>query len=180
MYTCIVSSIDFNPKKIEEREEYQELWLHIQAPARALIAHPSTSESHPSTGEIISPQHRLDRHHLRPIAPQHRLVNCKSFSFSTHPIFFSLNLSSIYPFSLYPYRANHRKTSDPPGDLVMVFKNGPRGRTEKIGNWDENWFFKPKESDFLLILWTAKAGVGPHEPVRTVRSNPLAIILFYF
>ena len=45
----------------------------------------------------------------------------------------------------------------------------------KTGNRDENRFFKPKEPDFLLIPWTAKTGVGPHEPVRTVRSNPLAI-----
>ena len=28
----------------------------------------------------------------------------------------------------------------------------PGGRTVKIGNRDENRFFKPKESDFLLIL----------------------------
>ena len=46
----------------------------------------------------------------------------------------------------------------------------------KTGNRDENRFFKPKEPDFLLIPWTAKIGVGPHEPVRTVRSNPLAIL----
>ena len=56
----------------------------------------------------------------------------------------------------------------------------------KTGNRDENRFFKLKEPDFLLIPWTAKTGVGPHEPVRTMRSNPLAIkkkqlntILFY-
>ena len=45
----------------------------------------------------------------------------------------------------------------------------------KTRNQDENRFFKPKEPDFLLIPWTAKTGVGPHEPVRTVQSNPLAI-----
>ena len=28
----------------------------------------------------------------------------------------------------------------------------PGGRTVKTGNRDENRFFKPKESDFLLIL----------------------------
>ena len=52
---------------------------------------------------------------------------------------------------------------------------------------DENRFFKSKKLDFLLIPCTPKTGVGPHEPVRTVRSNPLAIkkkkklntILFY-
>ena len=44
----------------------------------------------------------------------------------------------------------------------------------KTGNRDENRFFKPKEPAFLLISWTVKTGVGPQEPVRTVRSNPLA------
>ena len=44
----------------------------------------------------------------------------------------------------------------------------------KTGNRDENRVFKPKEPDFLLIPWTVKTGVGPQEPVRTVRSNPLA------
>ena len=44
--------------------------------------------------------------------------------------------------------------------------------TVKIGNQDENRFFKPKEPNFLLIPLTAKTGVGPHKPVRTVRSNP--------
>ena len=29
---------------------------------------------------------------------------------------------------------------------------GPGGRTMKTVNRDENWFFKPKELDFLLIL----------------------------
>ena len=56
----------------------------------------------------------------------------------------------------------------------------PGGWTVKIENRDENRFFKPKELDFLLILWTAKTGVGPHELVRTVRSNPLAIFFFVF
>ena len=59
-------------------------------------------------------------------------------------------------------------------------RTGPGGRTVKTGNWDENWFFKPKEPDFLLIPWTAKTRVRPHEPVRTVRSNPLAIFFFVF
>ena len=45
----------------------------------------------------------------------------------------------------------------------------------KTENWDENQYFKHKELDFLLIPWTAKTGVRPHEPVWTVRSNPLAI-----
>ena len=66
-------------------------------------------------------------------------------------------------------------------------RTGLGGWTVKTGNQDENRFFKPKESDFLLIPWTAKTGVGPHKPVRTVRSNPLALkkkkqlntILFY-
>ena len=49
----------------------------------------------------------------------------------------------------------------------------------KTGNRDENRFFKPKEPDFLLIPWTPKTGIGPHEPVRTVRSNPLAIFFIY-
>ena len=48
----------------------------------------------------------------------------------------------------------------------------------KTENWDENRFFKPKEPDFLLIPWTPKTGVGPFEPVRTVRSNPLANFFF--
>lgn len=43
----------------------------------------------------------------------------------------------------------------------------------KTENRDENQFFKHKELDFLLISWTPKTGVGPHESVaRTV--NPLA------
>ena len=67
-------------------------------------------------------------------------------------------------------------------------RTGPGGRTVKTGNRDENRFFKSKEPDFLLIPWIIKTGVGPLEPVRTVRSNPLAIkkkkkqlntILFY-
>ena len=49
----------------------------------------------------------------------------------------------------------------------------------KTENWDENRFFKFKELDFLLIAWTVKTGVGPHEPVRTVWSNPLAIFFFF-
>ena len=56
-------------------------------------------------------------------------------------------------------------------------RTGPGGRTVKIGKRDENRFFKPKEPDFLLIPWTVKIGVGPQEPVRTVRSNPLANFL---
>ena len=44
--------------------------------ARAPIAHPSIDESHPSTGEIVAPQRRLDRHHPRSIHP-------KPISFST-------------------------------------------------------------------------------------------------
>ena len=68
-YTCILPSIDFHPRKIEEREKQQELRLHIQAPARASIAHPSISK-------IVAPQHRLDCHHPRPIHP-------KLISFST-------------------------------------------------------------------------------------------------
>ena len=44
----------------------------------------------------------------------------------------------------------------------------------KTGNRDENRFFKPKKPDFLLIPLTVKTGVGPQEPVRTVRFNPLA------
>ena len=35
--------------------------------------------------------------------------------------------------------------------LCFQNRTGPGGRTVKTGNWDENWFFKPKESDFLLI-----------------------------
>ena len=54
----------------------------------------------------------------------------------------------------------------------------PGGWTMKTGNRDENRFFKPKEPAFLLISWTVKTGVGPQEPVRTVRSNPLANFFF--
>ena len=62
----------------------------------------------------------------------------------------------------------------------MVFRIGP---DREIGLWKPETgmkigFFKPKESDFLLIPWTAKTGVRPHEPMRTVRSNPLAIFFF--
>ena len=49
----------------------------------------------------------------------------------------------------------------------------------KTGNRDENRFFKPKEPDFLLIPWTVKTEVGPLEPVRTMRSNPLSIFFIY-
>ena len=68
-------------------------------------------------------------------------------------------------------------------------KSDRTGRSDHE-NWEPGWnrFFKPKEPDFLLILWTTKIGVELHEPMRTVRSNPLAIkkkkkqintILFY-
>ena len=57
-------------------------------------------------------------------------------------------------------------------------RTGPGGRTVKIGNRDGNRFFKLKELDFLLISWTVKTGVGPLEPVRTVRSNPLSNFFF--
>ena len=60
-------------------------------------------------------------------------------------------------------------------DHCFQNRTGPGGRTVKTGNRDENQFFKPKEPDFLLIPWTVKTGVGPLQPVRTVRSNPLAI-----
>ena len=59
-------------------------------------------------------------------------------------------------------------------------RTGPGGWTVKIENRDENRLFKPKKPDFLLIPWTVKTGVGPLEPVRTVRSNPLAIFFFFF
>ena len=107
-YTCILPSIDFHPRKIGERgkkskssnctsKHWQKLRSHIQAPTRAPIAHPNTSESHPSTGEIITPQHRLDRHQPRPIDP-------KSISFSTQsssappfsPLFLTTDLS-LFP-----------------------------------------------------------------------------------
>ena len=52
-------------------------------------------------------------------------------------------------------------------------QTGRLDRENREPGW--NRFFKPKEPDFLLIPWTSKTGVGPHEPVRTVRSNPLAI-----
>ena len=44
----------------------------------------------------------------------------------------------------------------------------------KTENRDENRFFKHKEPEFLLIPWTPKTGIGPHEPMKTVQSNPLA------
>ena len=51
----------------------------------------------------------------------------------------------------------------------------------KTENWDENRFFKPKEPDFLLISWTPKTGVGPHESVaRTLNSLAFFIYLFFF
>ena len=31
-------------------------------------------------------------------------------------------------------------------------RTGLEGWTVKTGNWDESWFFKHKEPDFLLIL----------------------------
>ena len=57
------------------------------------------------------------------------------------------------------------------------FSKPDRTRRSDRENRESGWnrFFKPKESDFLLISWTAKTCVGPHEPVRTMRSNPLAI-----
>ena len=69
-YTCIFPTIDFHPKKIEERQKQQnrrELRSHIQATARASIAHPSTGKSHPSIGESSN---RTSKH--RRVAPQLR------------------------------------------------------------------------------------------------------------
>ena len=65
-YTCILPSIDFYPRKIEEREKQQELQLHIQAPARAPIAYPSIGESsdHTSKHRRVAPQHWRDRRTL--------------------------------------------------------------------------------------------------------------------
>ena len=37
------------------------------------------------------------------------------------------------------------------GDHSFQNRTGPRGRIMKIGNQDENRFFKHKEPDFLLI-----------------------------
>ena len=52
--------------------------------------------------------------------------------------------------------ATHRmpeKVSEKTGTQVHDFQNqtGPGSRIVKTGNRDENWFFKPKELDFLLI-----------------------------
>ena len=65
-YTCIFPTIDFHPKKIEERQKQQnrrELRSHIQATARASIAHPSTSKSFDRTSKHrrVAPLHRWDR-----------------------------------------------------------------------------------------------------------------------
>ena len=64
--------------------------------------------------------------------------------------------------------------------FFIVFKTGPDREVGpwKLGTGMKTSFFKPKEPDFLLIPRTAKTGVGPHEPVRTVRSNPN--IFFFF
>ena len=96
-YTCILPSIDFHSRKIEEREKQQELRLHIQAPTRAPIAHPSTGESHPSTGEIVTPQHRLDRHHPRPIHPKPISFSTQSSSASLFSPSFSTADLSLFP-----------------------------------------------------------------------------------
>ena len=60
----------------------------------------------------------------------------------------------------------------------MVFRTEP---DREVGPWKPGTEMKTgflslkiKEPDFLLIPWTVKTGVGPQEPVRTVRSNPLA------
>ena len=65
--------------------------------------------------------------------------------------------------------------------LVGFYNPKPRfSEPDRTGRSDhENRFFKPKELDVLLIPWTLKTGVGPHEPVRTVWSNPLAIFFFF-
>ena len=57
------------------------------------------------------------------------------------------------------------------------FSEPDRTRRSDRENQEPRWklVFKPKEPDFLLIPWTTKTGVGPHEPMRTVQSNPLAI-----
>ena len=69
-----------------------------------------------------------------------------------------------------------RKTCESPPNHSFQNRTRPGGWTVKTENRDENRFFKPKEPDFLLILWTPKTEVGLHEPVaRTMRSNPLAI-----
>ena len=65
----------------ESREKQQE---YNATEAEASIA-PSARSSHPNTGEIVTPQHRRDRHHSRPIHPK--------------PISFSTQSSSAPPFS---------------------------------------------------------------------------------
>ena len=52
-YTCILPTIDFHPRKIEERK---------RETTRALIAHPSTGESSDRTSKHrrVAPQHRRD------------------------------------------------------------------------------------------------------------------------
>ena len=86
-YTCILPSIDFHPRKIEERKKQQELRLHIQAPARAPIAHPSTDE-------IVAPQHYLDRHHPKLISFSTQSSSTPQFS----PSFSTANLS-LFPLT---------------------------------------------------------------------------------
>ena len=85
-------------------------------------------------------------------------------------IIFIINFSKLsLPFtSSFPHQGFQTRTE--PGDWIM-----------KTGNRDENRFFKHKKYEFLLILWTPKTEVGPHELMaRTVRSNPLAIFFFFF
>ena len=81
-YTCIFPTIDFHPRKIEKRERNSK-----------------TGESSDRTSKHrqVAPQHRLDRHHLRPIHP--KLISFSTQSSSAPPFLPSFSTANL---SLFP------------------------------------------------------------------------------
>ena len=65
----------------------------------------------------------------------------------------------------------------------IVLRTGPDWEVEswKLGTRMKIVFLSIKNRAYVAIPWTPKTGVGPYELVaRTMRSNPLAIFIFYF
>ena len=64
----------------------------------------------------------------------------------------------------------------------IVLRTGPDWEVDpwKPGTGMKIGFLSIKNWAYVAIPWTPKTKVGPHEPMaRTVRSNPLAIFLFF-
>ena len=137
--------------------------------------------------ERLSSITKLAKHFMEnPILPFDKSRSVAHLTDSSHLIFrtslfvllllllFSIYLF-IYLFGFKSYISNLKKPScfashwlekkKKSSNTKHGFHNrtGPGGRIMKTRNRDENQFFKPKEPDFLLILWTPKTGVGLHE-----------------